>query len=135
MLETIYEEYQKEETYSKIRVILLSLSKNINDLIKSVSVQHSSLRFIIDIQFLTATEALDFYSSLIKLYEKYDKDSKVLYMQQICELLASTIGFFNNQEFDQYKSELIKKILSFLRGLTEVESIIIAFYQKIDKII
>lgn len=41
-------------------------------------------------------------------------------MQQICELLASTIGFFNNQEFNQYKTGLVKMILGFLQELNEI---------------
>jgi hypothetical protein len=78
--------------------MLFQLHKTLSDELREITLIANNSRFAIDVAALTTTEAIQVYSSMMAVYAKFDKETILLYMQQICELLGSILSFFSEEK-------------------------------------
>lgn len=114
--------------------MLFQFHKTLSDELKEITLMANTSRLAIDISSLTNTESIHVLTSLMALYGKFDRETILLYMQQICELLASTLYFLGDDR-DCNKSELIGSLLTFISVIITIEGIAVAFYQKLLRVI
>jgi hypothetical protein len=71
--------------------MLFQFHRTLCDELKEIALMANTSRFAVDVSSLTTTESIQELTSLMTLYGKFDRETILLYMQQICELLASAL--------------------------------------------